>query len=144
MTNDLHRWTTRIGEATANGGSVGFRTAARLFTRPQPVTISMIALALIISSYLVISGALVPGRTIYMPLVWLDHALPVEPAWSVIYLSLFLAALPPVCVVHQQELVQRTVHAFLAIWRVAYVFFLVYPIIGPRSSAKTVGDSFSS
>lgn len=143
MTNDLHMGATRIGEVTACD-SVGFRTAARLFTRPQPVTISMIALALIIPFYLVIGGALVPGRTVYMPAVWLDHALPVEPAWSVIYLSLFLAALLPVFVVHQQELVRRTVHAFLAIWLVAYVFFLVYPTIGPRTSARIVGDGFSS
>ncbi len=144
MTNDLYARTTSIGEAATKVDSVGFRAAVRLFARHQPVTISMVAFALIIPFYLVIGGALVPGRTVYVPAVWLDHALPVEPAWSVIYLSLFLAALLPVFVVHQQEMVRRTVNAFLAIWLVAYVFFLVYPTVGPRPLAKVIGDDFST
>lgn len=103
----------------------------------------MVALALIIPIYLVIGGVLVPGLTVYQPETFLDHALPLEPAWSVIYLSIFLAALLPVFVVHQPEMVRRTVNAFLAIWLVAYVFFLAYPTIGPRPTAKVVGDNFS-
>lgn len=142
--NQLPDRSTGIAETVNNVDNVGYRAAARLFTRRQPVTVSMVALALIIPLYLFIGGALIPGRTVYAPAIWLDLELPVQPSWSVIYLSLFLAALLPVFVVHQQELVRRTVNAFLAIWLVAYVFFLVYPTIGPRPMAKVLGDDFSS
>ena len=121
-----------------------WNAVAELFTRPQPVTISMVALALIIPFYLVIGGVLVPGQTVHVPAIWLDQALPVERAWSVIYLSLFLAALLPVFVVHQQELVRRTVNAFLATWLAAYVFFMAYPTISPRPAGMVMGDDFSA
>jgi membrane-associated phospholipid phosphatase len=109
-------------------------------TRPQPVTLPMIALAAIIPLYLVI-GALVPGRTLHVPEVALDRAMTLTPAWSFVYLSLFLAALLPVFVIHQQELVRRTILAFIAIWLIAYVCFIAYPTVGPRP-AKVLGDGF--
>ena len=130
-------------DPSADAFNVGFRSAARLFAREQPVTISMVALGLIIPLYLFIPRELLKGRTFYMPATWLDHALPVAPAWSLVYLSLFLAALLPVFVVHQQELLRRTVNAFLAIWLVAYVFFVAYPTVGPRPSGVVIGDEFS-
>jgi hypothetical protein len=95
----------------AGGDRVGFRAAAGLFARHKPVTFSMIALAMIIPGYLFIGG-LVRGRTLFTPALWLDRALPVEPAWSIVYLSLFLAALLPTFVVHQQELLRRTVLSY--------------------------------
>jgi len=104
----------------------------------------MVALGLIIPLYLLIGIEYAPARKVYVPDVWLDHALPVAPAWSVIYLSLFLAALLPGFVVHQQELVRRTINAFLAMWLVAYVFFVAFPTIGPRPSANVTGDDFSA
>lgn len=141
--SNLFKQASSVGEPATNPTRLGFRAAASLFARRQPVTIPMVVLALIIPIYLVIGGALVPGRTVYTPATWLDHALPLEPAWSVVYLSLFLAALLPVFVVHQQEMVRRTVNAFIAVWLVAYVVFLLYPTIGPRPLAKVVGGDFS-
>jgi membrane-associated phospholipid phosphatase len=143
MSNNSFMRSASNEDLATNPDGVGFRAAARLFARQQPVTISMVALGLIIPLYLFIPRGFLPGRTVYMPSIWLDHALPVEPAWSVVYLSLFLAALLPAFVVHQQELVRRTVNAFLAIWLVAYVFFVAYPTIGPRSSGNVAGDEFS-
>lgn len=143
MSNNAFERAASSGEAGADADSVGFRAAARLFARPQPVTISMVALGLIIPLYLFIGWEFVPGRTVYVPAVWLDYALPVEPAWSVVYLSLFLAALLPAFVVHQQELLRRTVNAYLATWLVAYIFFVAYPTIGPRPSGNAIGDGFS-
>jgi len=54
-----------------------------------------------------------------------------EPAWSLVYGSLFLAALLPVFVVHQQELIRRVILAFLAVWLCGYAIFLAYPTIAP-------------
>ena len=142
--NNLVRRAARGGEAATPMERVGLRAAARLFARHQPVTTSMVALALIIPMYLVIGGILIPGRVVHEPAIWLDLAIQLEPSWALIYLSLFLAALLPAFVVHQQEMLGRTVNAFLAMWLVAYVFFLVYPTIGPRPIAKVVGDDFSA
>lgn len=132
------------GEQSTEPDGVGIRAAARLFTRKQPVTISMVALGLVIPLYLFIPHGILPGRAVYMPAIWLDHSLPVEPVWSFVYLSLFLAALLPAFVVHQQELVRRTVNAYLAVWIVAYVFFVAYPTIGPRPAGHIIGDEFSA
>ena len=143
ISNNLFERPPDAGESATSKIGLRFWDAARLFSRHQPITIPMVALALIIPIYLFIGGVLVPGLTVNEPAMTLDYAIPLEPAWSVIYLSLFLAALLPVFVVHQPEMVRRTVNAFLAIWLVAYVFFLAYPTIGPRPIAKVVGDNFS-
>ena len=113
----------------------------KVMTRPQPVTLPMVALFSIIPLYLYI-GALVQGRTLHVPELALDRALPLEPAWSLVYGSLFLAALLPVFVVHQQELVRRTINGFLAIWLFSFACFLVYPTVGPRPE-DYVGQGFS-
>lgn len=113
-----------------------------LFTRPQPVTVPMVVLFAIIPFYLVI-GDLVSGWPVHSPELALDLALPLQPAWSVIYGSLFLAALLPVFVVHQQELVRRTVVAYLTAWLVSYAFFLAYPTVAPRH-AEVLGNDFFS
>lgn len=115
---------------------------AKVFTRPQPVTIPMVMLFAIIPLYLYI-GVLTRGRMTHVPELALDRAIPMESSWSLIYLSLFLAALLPVFVVHQRELVRRTIAAFLAIWLVAYACFLAYPTAAPRH-AKAIGDDFST
>ncbi len=111
-----------------------------LFARPQPVTLPIVLLFSIIPFYLVI-GEVVSGALLHAPELALDRALPVQPGWSVIYLSLYLAALLPVFVVHQPELIRRTVLAFLSAWLVAYAFFLAYPTVAPTRVA-VVGDGF--
>ena len=123
------------------GSGAGFRWAVirELLTRPQPVTLPMVALFAIIPAYLFI-GRL--GGTPTTPDIWLDHALPVVPAWSFVYWSLFLAALLPVFVVHQQELVRRTILAYLMAWLVAYAIFLAYPTVTSRPKAWP-GEGFA-
>lgn len=113
---------------------------AELMTRPQPVTIPMVALFSLIPFYLVI-GDWVADGVVYAPELPLDRMVAVEPAWSVVYGSLFCAALMPVFVVHQQELVRRTILAFLTIWLFAYAVFLVYPTIGPQPD-EVAGEGF--
>lgn len=109
-------------------------------TRPQPVTLPMVALFSIIPGYLII-GSVISGWTLHVPELALDRAIPVQPGWSVIYGSLFLAALLPVFVLHRQELIRRTILAFISIWLFAYACFLAYPTIGPRP-ATVAGDGF--
>jgi len=56
-----------------------WRAAAQLFTRPQPVTLSMAALFSIVPVYPVI-GVFVSDATPHSPEFSWDHALPVQPA----------------------------------------------------------------
>src|SRR5260221_7014810 len=119
-----------------------WRMADRVFARPQPVTIPMVTLFAIIPFYLVI-GAFMSGRTVHVPEVAWDNMIPLHAAWSLVYLSLFLAALLPVFVVHQQELVRRTILAFLAIWLASFACFFAYPTIAPQHP-RVIVESFST
>lgn len=110
-------------------------------SRPQPVTLPMVALFSLIPFYLVIGEALIPGRNVHVPEIGLDRLIPLQPAWSVVYGSLFLAALLPVFVLHQQELIRRTILAFLMVWLVSFAIFIAYPTESSRP-AKVVGEGF--
>lgn len=119
----------------------GTREIAEIMTRPQPVTIPMVALFMIIPFYMIIGWDFIPGRTLHVPELALDRMVTVEPRWSLVYLSLFLAAILPVFVVHQQELVRRTILGFLMVWLLSFACFLAYPTIGPRPD-KIIGEGF--
>lgn len=137
-----HR-TTAFSRAPADdAGPISWRAIVKVMTRPQPVTIPMVALFSIIPFYLY-TGHLVRGRILHVPALALEGALPIVPAWSFVYLSLLLAAILPVLVVHQQELVRRTINAFLAIWVFSYVVFLVYPTIASRPE-EYPGEGFAA
>ena len=114
----------------------------KVMTRPQPVTVPMVALFSIVPLYLYI-GSLTEGRILHVPELALDRALPLVPAWSLVYGSLFLAALLPVFVVHQQELVRRTINGFLAIWLFSFACFLAYPTVASRPE-EYVGEGFAA
>jgi len=61
----------------------------------------------------------------------------------VVYGSLFVAIFLPVSVVHQQELIRRTVLAYLFTWLLAFACFLAYPMRAPHHPA-VMGDDFAS
>jgi len=117
-----------------------WREAAGLFRRSQPVTPAMGALAVTIPFYLFIA-AVVHGGPVHVPAIELDRMIPVQAAWAPVYLSLFLAALLPAFVLHQPQLIERTVRAYLAAWLGAYVFFLAYPTLSPRPET-VAGEGF--
>ncbi len=117
------------------------RGAGALFLRPQRLTLPMVALFAIIPFYLVI-GEFVSGGPTHRPISPLDPLFPLMPAWSLVYLSLFCAALLPVFVVHQQELIRRVVLMFLTTWLVAFAVFLLYPTAAPVHAGVT-GGSFT-
>jgi membrane-associated phospholipid phosphatase len=85
-----------------------------------------------------------PPTTRYVPELALDHALPLIPSWAIVYGALYLfLILLPVFVVRQDELIRRTVHAYLLIWITAYLFFfLFYPTAAPRPD-KVSGEGFA-
>ena len=111
-------------------------------TRPYPVTIPMVALLLLVPFYIVIPE-LTSGRAVHVPELALDRIVPLQPTWALVYGSLYLfLILLPVFVVRQEEQIRRTFLAYLMVWIVAYVCFLVYPTMAPRP-AKVIGEGFA-
>ena len=112
-------------------------------TRPYRVTIPMIALASLVPLYIFIAGRVSIGAMHRPALAW-DHVVPLVPAWSLVYgaLYMFLIVLP-VFVVRQEDLLRRTVFAYLTVWVVAYVTFVLYPTEAPRPS-RIDGDGFAA
>ena len=93
--------------------------------------------------YFVIA-VLTRGRLTYAPDVALDRALSLQPAWMLVYSSLYVfILLLPVLVVRQQELFRRGLQAYLMVMLVAYAGFLLYPTAGPRP-AEVFGDGFAA
>ena len=100
--------------------------------RPYKVTVPMVVLVGMVPLYIFIAGP-DPGRTQHVPAIAIDGAIPLVPAWSLIYgaLYVFLIALP-LFVVREEEHLRRTVRAYLSVWTVAYICFLAYPTVAPR------------
>jgi membrane-associated phospholipid phosphatase len=118
------------------------RMLADSFARPYPVTLPMVILMALVPVYLFIPGAL-PNRPLFVPELALDRRLPMVPAWSIVYGTVysFLIVLP-VLVVRQTEHIRRLYLAYLLVWITAYVFFLLFPTVAPRP-VNVVGDGFA-
>lgn len=101
----------------------------------------MILLVSLVPFYLVIAGRSGPVHT---PELAVDRLLPLVPAWALVYgvLYAFLIALP-VFVIQQEDLIRRTVWAYLTVWITAYIGFLLYPTVAPRPSVVP-GDGFAA
>lgn len=116
---------------------------AQSLVRPYRVPISMVLLVALVPLYIFIPE-LFPPRTRHLPELALDRALPLVPVWALVYGALYLfLILVPIFVVRQDELVRRTVYAYLLIWITAYLFFFVlYPTAAPRAP-RVVGEGFA-
>ncbi len=103
----------------------------------------MVLLVALVPFYILIPEFF-PPRTRHVPELALDRAWPLVPSWAIVYGALYLfLILLPIFVVRQQELIRRTVHAYLLIWITAYVFFfVVYPTAAPRPDQVT-GEGFA-
>ena len=89
-------------------------------------------------------GDLTRGQPTYVPEVALDRAVSLQPAWMIVYGSLYVfAVLLPLLVVRQQELFRRAMQAYLMVMIVSYVGFLLYPTAAPRP-AEVLGAGFSA
>jgi membrane-associated phospholipid phosphatase len=102
----------------------------------------MVLLVSLVPFYLVIAGRM-PGP-VHAPELALDRLLPLVPTWALVYGALyaFLIVLP-VLIVQQQELIRRTVWAYLTVWAAAYLCFMLYPTVAPRPDAVG-GESFAA
>ncbi len=89
-------------------------------------------------------GELTQGRITYAPELAMDRALPVQPAWMLVYGSLYVfVVLLPLFVVRPPQLFRRAFQAYLTVMIVSYVGFLLYPTAAPRP-AEVLGDGFSA
>jgi membrane-associated phospholipid phosphatase len=103
----------------------------------------MLVLVALVPAYVFIAGGL-SGRTVYAPALAWDRAVPLLPSWALVYGAVYMVLiLLPVFVVRQEELLHRTVLAFLAIWITAYGFFLLYPTVAPRPE-QVIGGGFGA
>jgi membrane-associated phospholipid phosphatase len=121
--------------------SVVFRT----LNRPYRVTLPMVALVSLVPLYVFIAQEN-RGQPAHVPAIALDDLIPLQPVWSLVYgaLYLFLIVLP-VFVICQEELIRRTVRAYLAVWLTAYAVFLLYPTVAPRPDYELVpGGGFGA
>ena len=93
--------------------------------------------------YFVIA-VLTRGRPTHAPEVALDRALSVQPAWMLVYGSLYVFILIlPVLVVRERELFRRGLQAYLMVMLVAYAGFLLYPTAAPGPD-EVAGDGFAA
>jgi membrane-associated phospholipid phosphatase len=129
------RQTTRFPE----GIRITWGTVGKALTRPYRVPFPMVLLVCLVPFYLVIAGR---GGAAHTPAMALDRLLPLAPTWALVYGALyaFLIVLP-VLVIQQEELIRRTVWAYLTVWIVAYIFFLLYPTAAPRPD-QVPGEGF--
>src|SRR5262245_12409921 len=129
--------------AAPDAALLRWRLVVQALTRPYPVTPAMVLLVSLVPFYIFIAE-LMPERTLHRPEVALDRAVPLQPAWALVYGSLYLfLILLPVFVVRQPEQIRRTVRAYLMIWITAYVCFVVYRTPGPPP-AEVVGQGFAA
>jgi membrane-associated phospholipid phosphatase len=116
---------------------------AQSLARPYRVTGPMVLLVSLIPFYVLIPE-MFPSRTRNIPELALDHAFPLVPAWALIYGALYLfLILLPIFMVRQDDLIRRTVYAYLLIWMTSYLFFFaLYPTEAPRPG-RVVGEGFA-
>ncbi len=124
-------------------GPFRWSMVAESVTRPYPVTIPMVALVSMVPFYVFIAD-LARGRTAHVPELPLDHLIPAQPGWALVYGALYLfLILLPVLVVRQPEHIARTVFAYLMVWTAAYACFLLYPTAAPRGD-EVAGEGFGA
>ena len=100
-----------------------------------------VVLMLLVPYYLVIA-VVTRGRTLHVSELALDRMVPLQPAWSLIYLSYLLCPFLPMLVMRQEEQVRRTFLAWLLVWITGYVCFLVYPTVASRPAGGEIGKGF--
>jgi membrane-associated phospholipid phosphatase len=117
--------------------------ARESLARPYRVTVPMVAFVALIPLYVFIPGFLPAGPRHVPELSW-DRLIPLRPGWALVYGTLYLfLILLPVLVVRQEDLIRRTVFAYLVVWTTAYVCFVAYPTVAPRP-AKLLDQGFAA
>lgn len=132
----------RMPSTTTGAERIRWSLVAESLNRPYPVTLSMVVLVSLVPLYVFIADLARDGMP-HAPELALDQALPLQPAWALVYGALYLfLILLPVLVVRQEEQIRRTVLAYLTIWIASYVCFLLYPTRASRPD-EVIGDGFA-
>jgi membrane-associated phospholipid phosphatase len=80
----------------------------------------------------------------YVPATAWDRAVSLQPAWMLVYGSLYVfVVIMPLLVVREPGLLRRAMQAYLTVMIVSYVGFLLWPTAAPRP-ADVPGDGFSA
>jgi membrane-associated phospholipid phosphatase len=128
---------------SSDGTRITWSTVAHSLTRPYRVTIPMVVLVCLVPFYLLIAGRTRDGA-VHAPALALDRLLPVNPEWALVYGALYaFLIVVPVFVVRHEELLHRTVLAYLSVWALAYLCFLLYPTVAPRPNT-VLGNGFAA
>jgi len=98
---------------------------------PLTNTVLLLVFAALVLSYFAMA-AVTPGRLLFVPELALDRAVPLRPAWTPVYLSLWVFSFLPLFVVRDVEHRRRTILAYIATVITAYAGFLIFPTSAPR------------
>lgn len=115
-------------------------TLAESLTRPYPVTAPVVVLLALVPLYVFI-GEATAGRAVHVPELPLDRVIPLQPAWSLVYLSLYLFVIMPFVLLRNERAIRRTAYAYLLLWLVSYAVFILYPTGAPHP-LRWRGDGF--
>jgi membrane-associated phospholipid phosphatase len=84
-------------------------------------------------------GAATAAWPHYRPMTILDGLMPLRPGWMTVYGSLYVCGfLLPLLVVRGEDLIGRTLKAYLTVMVISYAGFLVYPTVAPRQDVVVV------
>lgn len=130
---------------SAAGGALVYVLAALPGVLAFLVWRTLVASALIsLAPLYFVMADMTRGRPSYTPDVPLDHAITLQPAWMLVYGSLYVFGfILPLLVVRQRQLFRRTMQADLTVMLLAYAGFLLYPTVAPRP-AEVPGDGFAA
>ena len=114
-----------------------------------PGTVAYLAFRTVLASALVslmplyfVIGELTRDWPAHAPEIALDRLIAVQPAWMIVYGSLYVfAVVLPFLVVRDRDLGRRAVQAYLMVMVVSYLGFLLYPTEAPRPQ-EVIGDGF--
>jgi membrane-associated phospholipid phosphatase len=82
-------------------------------------------------------------RVTYRPELALDRAIPLEPAWMLVYGSLYIFVVTlPILVVRERTLIRRAMQSYLLVMGLSYAIFLLYPTRASRP--EVAGDGFAA
>lgn len=120
-----------------------WRLMARSLARPYRLEPGMVALLVLVPLYIFIADS-VSLQEPRAPALALDRALPLQPAWALVYGALYLfLILLPLFIVRERSLLRRTALAYLMVWLASYACFFAYPTLAPRP-AQVPGADFGA
>jgi membrane-associated phospholipid phosphatase len=118
--------------AGQHSNGLTWRMLRASLTRPYPVTWPTVTLLALVPWYIFI-GAWAEGRPTHVLALAADRAIPVQPAWALVYGGLYLfLILLPVFVIRDELHIRRLFLAYLSVWITSYIVFLVYPTAASR------------